>query len=543
MLITGKQNFFDKYKYQTVILLLAIVWLPVLFVPFLNEDYQILTFHKATGIFSAFEIFWQPDVMSPYWRPVTDFLWEIIKVVVGFNPLLFKINSLVTYILCSVLVMFTLEKIGLEGKYSLLGGLLFGLLPSHELQVAWIADNCESLATIFLLLTFINYLNLYDENKKRPKYLFLTITFFILGILTKESAFAGALIPVVVFVFRNNFSKQKLIQMSRDTLIGAGIILFTLLYQSIVLGSTPFSSRHFAGGGIITYIVNFLIYIPLSFSPPEILEYLANNMTLAIIIVCLFCLILFLVIKQLKKINPSDYKVEILGLSWFIIFVIPALPTLMRWYTFTASVGLIWFLIALTKKLAQDSRWRTFIIAFFILAVASFSIFDFSRMMKWVESGKKVEYAVTSLQELNNKLTSDTIYVWCSPDKAEMIPMMKLGLQQTFQWALRSNVEVLSDLKAELNSFDNSKIELISQTNNSFIFKLDNGRFLLTGGKSRAIIKPEKIYENISGIIYSINTYFDKEKVPHSIAEITFNKKLAGDQIYFDGDKFIKINY
>ena len=541
MLLHGKQNFVDKYRYLFIILVLIIVWSPVLFVSFLNEDYQILTFHKATGIISAFEVFWQPDVMSPYWRPVTDFFREIIKVVAGFNPLLFKINSLVTYILCSVLVMFTLEKIGLESKYSLLGGLLFGLLPSHELQVAWIADNCEPLATIFLLLTFINYLNIYDENKKKLKYLFLTIMFFILGILTKESAFAGALIPVTVFVFRNNFSKQKLIHMFRDTLIGAGIILFTLLYQFIVLGSTPFSSRHFAGGGIITYIINFFIYIPLSFFPPEILELLANNLILSVLLICLFCLILFLIIRQLKKINPSNYKVEILGLSWFVIFIIPALPTLMRWYAFTASVGLIWFLIALTKKLTQNSRWRTFLISLFILA--SFSIFDFSRMMKWVESGKKVEYALTSLQKLDNNLTSDTIYVWCSPDKAEMIPMMKLGLQQTFQWALKSNDEVLSDLKAELNSFDNSKIELISQSNNSFVFKLDNGRFLLTGGKSRSIIKPEKIYENIEGIIYNINTYLDKEKVPHSIAEITFNEKLPGDQIYFDGDKFIKINY
>ena len=543
MLLADKQNFLGKYKYHIIIIVLIVVWLPILFVPFLNEDYQILTFHNTTGIFSAFGVFWQPDVMNPYWRPVTDFFREIIKGVAGLNPFVFKVNSLITYIICSVLVTFGLEKIGIRGNYSLIGGLLFGLLPSHELQVAWIADDCEPLVTIFLLLTFISYLNLYDEEEKQSKYVFMTIVFFLLAILAKESAFAGVLIPAMVLVFRNDFSKKKLFQIFRDISIGIGIIVLTLGYRLIIFGNTPFSSRHFTGGGVIKYMTNFLIYLPLSFSPPEILESLANNLTLSILIVCLFCLILFFAVKQLMKIRTANYKIEILGLSWFIIFIIPALPTLMRWYSFIASVGLIWFFIALTKKLVQNFIWRKFLTVLFFLAVISFSIFDFNRMLKWVESGKKVEYAMTSLQKIDNNLTSDTLYVWCGPDKAEMIPMMKLGLQQIVQWALKNNVEVFSDLKAELNSFHNSKINLISQTNNSFVFQLDNGRFLLNGGKSSSIIKSERLYENTGGIIYNIKTYLDNEKVPHSIAVITFRKRLVGDQIYFNGNKFVKIDY
>jgi energy-converting hydrogenase Eha subunit C len=543
MLLENKQNFFDKYKYLILVLVLVIVWFPVFFVPFLNEDYQILTFHKAAGIISTLEVFWQPDVMSPYWRPVTNFFRELIKVVAGFNPFLFKLNSLVAYIICSLLITFTLEKINFSWEYSLLGGLLFGVLPSHELQVAWIADNCEPLATIFLLLSFINYLNIDDRKGKKRKYIFLTITFFVLAILTKESAFTGALIPVIVFVFRNNFSKERLFRLFRDTLIGVGLIVISLLYRLIVLGSSPFSSRHFTGNGIINYIINFFIYIPLSFFPPEILESLANNLILSGLIACLFFLVIFLAFKKLKETKKAWYKVEILGVGWFIIFIIPALPTLMRWYSFTASVGIIWFLIAIIKKLVQSFRWKILLVASFILVITSFSIFDFTRMLKWIESGKKVENAITSLQKLNNNLTSDTLYVWCSPDKAEMIPMMKLGLQQTIQWALKNNVEVFSYLKVELNSFHHSKIDLISQSNNSLVFKLNNGRFLLTGGKSSSIIKPEVIYEDTGAVIYNIKTYLNKEKIPQSIARITFNRKIAADQIYFDGDKFIKIIY
>jgi hypothetical protein len=541
MLSKNKQSFLIRYRYQIIILLSIIVWSPVLFVSFLNDDYQILTFHRSEGVISAFKVFWQPDVVSPYWRPVTNFFRELIKTVAGLDPFAFKLSNLLTYVLCSVLVVFVLEKIGLKGKYSLLGGLLFAVMPSHELQVAWISDHSESLVTIFLLLSFVNYLNIYQRQEKKLIYISLTIVLFTLAILTKESAFTGALIPMIALVFRNNFSKQKLYQSFRDASIGICVIVLVLLCRSLMVGGTPFSSRHFAGGGISNYFINFFIYIPLSFSPPETLEWLANNLFPAILIICLFCLAAYLAIKRLKRLKLGNYKIEIFGLSWFVLFIIPALPNLMRWYVFTASVGLIWFLAAVAKKIFQNLKREKIFITSVIVVILTCSIFDFNRMLKWTESGEKVEYAVKSLQQLSDSLTSDTLYVWCNPDKAEMIPMMKLGIQQTIQWTLKKNVQVFSYLRAELNSFKNSKIDLISKSDSSFIFKMYNGRFLLMRGRSRFVIKSEEIHEYAEGAVYDLKTYFDIEKVPHSIAEITLSRKLVGDHIYFDGEKFIKI--
>ncbi len=72
MFLATKSGFFIKYKYQIIVIITVVSWFPVLFVSFLNEDYQILTFHKGEGLISILEVFWQPDVMSPYWRPVTN---------------------------------------------------------------------------------------------------------------------------------------------------------------------------------------------------------------------------------------------------------------------------------------------------------------------------------------------------------------------------------------------------------------------------------------------------------------------------------------
>ncbi len=140
----------------------------------------------------------------------------------------------------------------------------------------------------------------------------------------------GIFIPVLVLFLQDNFSKQKLYNSLRDCAIGSIIIAAALIYRFIVIGGTPFSSRHFSGGGILNYLINFFIYIPLSFFPPEFLEMLANDLYLLILIACLFFLIVFLTIKRLRKSELKNYKIEIFGLSWFIFFIIPALPTLMR---------------------------------------------------------------------------------------------------------------------------------------------------------------------------------------------------------------------
>ncbi len=99
------------------------------------------------------------------------------------------------------MIAFTFKKIGLSEWYSLYGGLLFALLPSHELQLAWISDQSEPLVTIFLFLTLINYLNIYIKLENKKTSVFLTITFFILAILTKESAFAGNFYTCTCFIF------------------------------------------------------------------------------------------------------------------------------------------------------------------------------------------------------------------------------------------------------------------------------------------------------------------------------------------------------
>jgi len=103
-------------------------------------------------------------------------------------------------------------------------------------------------------------------------------------------------------------------------------------------------------------------------------------------------------------------------------------------------------------------------------------------------------------------------------------------------------VEVYSLLRAELNSFQNSKIDLISISKNGLVFKIHNGRFLLAGGKSTSVFKPEDIHRDFEGINCKISTYLNKENLPQSFAEINFNQKISADHIYFNGKRFIKID-
>ena len=541
-----EKNLFDsviKHYKISILILAAITWFPVLFVSFINDDIQILGYFRGNSIETIFQPFFTPDVSNYYWRPVGNMLHPLIMIIGGFNPFLFRLISLLSYILCIILIVKASEQIGVEKKTGFIFAIFFAALPSHELQIAWIADQGESLLTIFLLLSFISYSKIYWEKEKIRKNSISAAAWFLLAVLVKETAYAGIFIPFIVMISQNDYNRKRIFKTFRDSGIGVLIVSLTLIYRYIFIGGSPFNSDNFSNFSIVNSIINFFIYIPLAFVPPETLEWLqsvsgSHIILILILVICLFVLIYFILKAfQLNKLNRT---ILITGIAWYVVFIIPALSKLMRWYVFTASIGLIWVLSSFFQNRINFFAAKKIKVVLFLL-IAGMTVYDFSLMTRWVDAGSEFNTAIESFGKYKNEIGTDSILVWVAPDKINRIPVMKLGLQQSVQFEIKNDsLDVSAPFRAEMIN-DKSSIELVSCSDSSVIFKIFNGRFLPDGGKSRYIIKDEILDGKIEGMNYNINTSADR-KIPQSVLTVTNIKQMESkDQFYFDGKEFIKI--
>ncbi|HVO75420.1 MAG TPA: glycosyltransferase family 39 protein [Ignavibacteriaceae bacterium] len=546
--MSKKPDFKLNNKSLSIISAVIISWFPVFFIPFLNDDYQIISFYSNKSFFELLKVFWERGVYYYYWRPIPDFIHGLTLFIAGFHPSAFRLGGIIIYCIASLLVYRIFRFLGLKEKTAFCAALLFGILPSHAFEAAWIADQLESLTAIFLLLTLINYLKVYSEcssikkkNKTRRKYLLFSAFWFTAALMTKEVAYTGIFIPVIALIYKGNFDRDSLRRTLKDVLGGFFILVAVFVYRIIFVGGTPFAASHFNNISITGIVKNFFIYIPLVFFPPEVLEtiYSLSSIIVDLLLILAALIFLIIMIRRFKGLNKLNKNIFFTGCAWFIIFIIPALPTLMRWYVFTASIGLILMLSVLIETLYGK---KIFFAAFLALLIF-LGFCDFSIMLNWREAGVKMENALNSIKDLRQKITSDTLYIWGAPDKFKRVPMMKLGIQQSVEWVLgsqRREVRVLSPLRTELMD-EESEIVLREDSDSALNFVLNNGRFLPEGGNSRSIVVKEEINSENPQFRIKIKTIPDPLGRARSEAVVKFLQETSAFNIFYTGNKFLPV--
>jgi len=124
---------------------------------------------------------------------------------------------------------------GWDGLLPFITALLFAAHPIHTEAVANIKGLDDILNFLFLVLTLIFSLRYFDSEKK--KYLFFSVFFFFLSLLSKEMAVTFlAIIPLTVYFFRNVSVKRIIF----FTLPFAGAFFLYLLVRSSVLDTVTF---------------------------------------------------------------------------------------------------------------------------------------------------------------------------------------------------------------------------------------------------------------------------------------------------------------
>lgn len=524
-----------------------IAWMPMLFVSFINDDFQIIGWNLPKSIAAIFEPIFTLHIWGYYWRPLVKLIYNAILYIIGFEPFLFHLVSLVLYSVTTGLVGYGGYIMGLRRKTAISAAIIFALLPSHELQAAWLSDMVENIGAISILLTFIFLMKYLKDEFVISRHLIISVIAFTFSLLSKEIAFVLFLLPALTIVLIAN--PTKIIFRKCIFFAVSSFIVFTLylFYRITIISSNPFEARHLEGASLFQMIQNLLLYIPVSFVSPDLLEQLfyLKDSILYVAIMLLFGLsIIILLVKVLLKLEHAEKRIILFSAGWFLLFIIPVLPAFMRWYSFIASIGLVWIVAIFIERFQEMFAAKKTVILGAVIIAGLLFYYNLGTSLNWVAAGNKMDRIVKNISENRHRVQSDTIIVWNTPDKYLRVPLMKLGEQQIFNYALQNDtIEILSPLRSEI-TVPNSTVVMQKLSDSTFSLLLEGGRFLLQGGRSRKVLITEKINAESAYYTIAVQNRLTESGIAVGYAIVNVGVKWRNYlHLYYNGMDFQKVNF
>lgn len=317
-----------------IIIIDFILFFPGFFTYFHQDDFIHFSYSQTlTQVISAFNIFHQGNF--PFYRPIpTQLYFYIGKFLFGFNPLGYHIVNFLIFSCNIFLVHKLVIEITKKKEMAIVATLFFGLNSTHFAPLYSPAYVHELLYVFFGLHCVLNYY--YWLKSRMDRRLLLSLIFFILALMTKETA---VVLPGIIMLLNLLMDTKPLIGQLKKI---SPFILITIAY---LLGHFLFYG--IASSSSYTFIlgkanINILIwYLMWALSTPNILiDYFGPGLKISsvffeitkvngLIYIILFPvflgLLLLIILKYYKNIKPSAKKIIFLGISWFIVGLIPLL--------------------------------------------------------------------------------------------------------------------------------------------------------------------------------------------------------------------------
>jgi tetratricopeptide (TPR) repeat protein len=131
-----------------------------------------------------------------FYRPLTSLSYWLDFKLWGLNPAAFHLTNILLQAVNSVLLLFVLLRIGMDGTSALAGAVLFSVFPAHFENVAWISGRTDLLSFLFAAFSALSLLGFIK--KKGWWRLTLAGLFFLGGLLAKENVL---LVPCLFLLF------------------------------------------------------------------------------------------------------------------------------------------------------------------------------------------------------------------------------------------------------------------------------------------------------------------------------------------------------
>jgi hypothetical protein len=273
-----------------------------------NADVQNLGVSFQRGLFNPTE--------DAYYRPLflVDFILE--SRIFGIEPAGYHFTNLLYHIISVILLFLFLKRIKIPPADSFLLSLIFSIHPVLTQAVAWIPGRNDMLLMIFFLSSFILLLKYLE--KTSPGILLAHAFLLLAALFTKETA---VIIPLIMGGFCILYMRcgwRKLVFPLIAWIGVTGIWLYVRSTATLSSNWTSLSVMLQTGfermGVILQYLGKIFFPVNLTVFP------IAEDITLLWGILALVGLVA-LVIYSKSYTRPLTW----LGLSWFVIFLIPVL--------------------------------------------------------------------------------------------------------------------------------------------------------------------------------------------------------------------------
>lgn len=423
-----KQNI----KYLLLIFLISfILFSPSLFTFFTNDDFFLLKISQAGNLkefLNFFNLTRGPDGLGMY-RPLTTqvfyFLgWKLFNLdPLGLHIISFGVFFAVVYLVYRITyVLLSNFESRITNNVSLLAAFLYSVSATHFGHLYYLAAFQELGLTVFFLLSVLTFINFLEKSAKVQ--LFISVLFFILSLLSKETAVVLPLVLVLVYWF---FRAQKRTDLSIRKFIGSTVPFFLILssyfiirvfFYGITSGDSyiwDFSPRVlntiFWYGlwsfGLPEMLVDF-VGPGLKFNPNLLKFWSREIIPIFILFGTILAQIGYLMIKNYKKlINRKSLILILFCISWFIVTLSPVLFLPLHKFTYYLTVPLVGISVAVSYLLATIHSSPITILFLAIWLSLSILTLTLTHKSHWITRGATVAKNVHKYFE-ENELTLTT---------------------------------------------------------------------------------------------------------------------------------------
>jgi len=151
--------------------------------------------------FSIFTYALQPQTF----RPISIQAYFLFMTrIFGVNPVFYHLTNVILFSIDSLLIFLIVRKIG-NTNIAFFTTLIYITRTLHTIAVFYVAAGEELFMSVFLFSSFLSYL-IYRERKEK-KYIIISVVFFVLSLLSKETA---VFLPLIIFFYEILFSTKNI---------------------------------------------------------------------------------------------------------------------------------------------------------------------------------------------------------------------------------------------------------------------------------------------------------------------------------------------
>ncbi|MFH1491816.1 MAG: tetratricopeptide repeat protein [Candidatus Omnitrophota bacterium] len=301
------------------------------------------------------------------------------------NPFGFHLTNILLHSLCAILLYYLFTIIFAREHIAFLSALVFLIHPVNVEAVTYISGRADSLALVFLLACFINYVR-FRLYAKRRLFCYSCIL-FVLALLCKELALAGVFLFVLL-----DYAVDRKINFKYYSIF-LGLALGYLLLRYLVFGSLFIKSEHSLSTRFLTSLLHLFDYLRILLFPVNLhMSYVPRIVTSfspGLLLRLFSCVFLFFIFSFVLR---KEKKVFLFCLCWFFIFLIPQsgifpINVFFAEHFIYLSEYALFFLFIWTCSEVLKTRK---ILHYAILATmfASLAVITFSYTQDWIEPVK-----------------------------------------------------------------------------------------------------------------------------------------------------------